>query len=42
MYLKKFIDKKNIENMAKEVQTINFAHSKWPEMSGDEDEMQKS
>lgn len=40
MYLKS-LSIKNYRKYGKEVQTINFAHSKWPEMSGDEDEMQK-
>ena len=40
MYLKS-LSIKNYRKYGEEVQTINFAHSKWPEMSGDEDEMQK-
>ena len=40
MYLKS-LSIKNYRKYGEEVQVINFAHSKWPEMSGDEDEMQK-
>ena len=40
MYLKS-LSIKNYRKYGEEAQTINFAHSKWPEMSGDEDEMQK-
>ena len=40
MYLKS-LSIKNDRKYGEEVQVINFAHSKWPEMSGDEDEMQK-
>lgn len=40
MYLKS-LSIKNYRKYGEEAQTINFAHSKWAEMSGDEDEMQK-
>lgn len=40
MYLKS-LSIKNYRKYGEEVQVINFAHSKWPEMSGDEDEIQK-
>ena len=40
MYLKS-LSIKNYRKYGEEAQVINFAHSKWPEMSGDEDEMQK-
>ena len=40
MYLKS-LSIKNYRKYGKEVQTINFAHSKWPEMSGDEYEGNK-
>ena len=40
MYLKS-LSIKNYRKYGEEVQVINFAHSKWPEMSGDEDELEK-
>ena len=40
MYLKS-LSIKNYRKYGEEAQTINFAHSKWPEMSGYEDEMEK-
>ena len=40
MYLKS-LSIKNYRKYGEEVQTINFAHSKWPEMSGVEDESEK-
>ena len=40
MYLKS-LSIKNYRKYGKEVQTINFAHSKWPEIPGDEDELEK-
>ena len=40
MYLKS-LSIKNYRKYGKEVQTINFAHSKWPEIPEDEDETEK-
>ena len=40
MYLKS-LSIKNYRKYGKEVQTINFAHSKWPEIPGDEDKLEK-
>ncbi len=40
MYLKS-LSIRNYRKYGKEAQTINFAHSKWPEISDDEDEMKK-
>ena len=40
MYLK-ILSIKNYRKYGEEAQNINFAHSKWPEMSGDEDEGNK-
>lgn len=40
MYLKN-LSIKNYRKYGKEVQTINFAHSKWPEIPGDEDKLEK-
>lgn len=40
MYLKSLLIK-NYRKYGEEAQTINFAHSKWPEMSVDEDEGNK-
>lgn len=40
MYLKR-LSLKNYRKYGEEVQSINFAHSKWPEMSGDEKESVK-
>lgn len=40
MYLKS-LSIKNYRKYGEEAQTINFAHSKWPEMSGYEDEGNK-
>lgn len=40
MYLKS-LSIKNYRKYGEEVQTINFAHSKWSEMSGAEDESEK-
>lgn len=40
MYLKS-LSIKNYRKYGEEVQTINFAHSKWPETSGVEDESEK-
>ena len=40
MYLKS-LSIKNYRKYVKEVQTINFAHSKWPEIPEDEDETEK-
>ena len=40
MYLKSLLIR-NYRKYGKEAQTINFAHSKWPEISDDEDEMKK-
>ena len=40
MYLKS-LSIKNYRKYGEEAQNINFAHSKWPEMSGDEDEGNK-
>ena len=37
MYLKS-LSTKNYRKYGEEVQTINFAHSKWPEMLGVDDE----
>ena len=40
MYLKS-LSIKNYRKYGEEVQVINFAHSKWPEIPGDEDETEK-
>ena len=40
MYLKS-LSIKNYRKYGKEVQTINFAHSKWPEIPGDEHKLEK-
>ena len=40
MYLKS-LSIKNYRKYGEEVQVINFAHSKWPEIPGDEDELEK-
>ena len=40
MYLKS-LSIKNYRKYGEEVQVINFAHSKWPEMSGYEEEPEK-
>ena len=40
MYLKS-LSIKNYRKYGEEAQTINFAHSKWPEMSGIEEESEK-
>lgn len=40
MYLKS-LSIKNYRKYGEEVQTINFAHSKWPEMLGVDDESKK-
>ena len=40
MYLKS-LSTKNYRKYGEEVQTINFAHSKWPEMLGVDDESKK-
>lgn len=40
MYLKS-LSIKNYRKYGEEVQVINFAHSKWPEMSGNEEELKK-
>ena len=40
MYLKS-LSIKNYRKYGEEAQTINFAHSKWPEISDDEDETKK-
>ena len=40
MYLKSLLIK-NYRKYGEEAQTINFAHSKWPEMSGIEEESEK-
>ena len=40
MYLKS-LSIKNYRKYGEKVQVINFAHSKWPEIPGDEDELEK-
>ena len=40
MYLKS-LSIKNYRKYGEDEQTINFAHSKWPEMSDTEDELKK-